>query len=68
MYPIGWFSIKKWLATLLDAMRAYNCKILAYSSDQIMPVKRPFGGHWCDDATVPVPRQMIEDDRVPTLG
>ena len=34
-------------------MRAYNRKILAYSSDQIIPVQRPFGGRWFDDVTVP---------------
>jgi clorobiocin/coumermycin A biosynthesis protein CloN6/CouN6 len=46
-------------AALRDEMRCYNRKILAYSSDQIIPVRRPFGGRWFDDATVP--RQMIED-------
>jgi clorobiocin biosynthesis protein CloN6 len=46
-------------ASLRDDMRAYNRKILAYSSDQIIPVRRPFGGRWFDDVTVP--RQMIED-------
>jgi clorobiocin biosynthesis protein CloN6 len=40
-------------------MRAYNRRILAYSSDQIIPVHRPFGCRWFDDATVP--RHMIED-------
>ena len=44
---------------LRDVMRAYNRKILAYSSDQIMPVRRPFGGRWFDDHTVP--RPMIDD-------
>jgi clorobiocin/coumermycin A biosynthesis protein CloN6/CouN6 len=48
-------------ADLRDVIRAYNRKILAYSSDQIMPVRRPFGGRWFDDVTVP--RQMIEDCR-----
>ena len=47
-------------ATLRDEVRSYNRKILAYSSDQIIPVKRPFGGRWFDDATVP--RQMIEEN------
>jgi clorobiocin biosynthesis protein CloN6 len=37
--------------------------ILAYSSDQIIPVKRPFGGRWFDHATVP--RPMIEDTLAP---
>jgi len=46
-------------ASLRDQVRSYNRKILAYSSDQIIPVKRPFGGRWFDDATVP--RQMIDD-------
>jgi clorobiocin biosynthesis protein CloN6 len=40
-------------ASLRDEMRAYNRKILAYSSDQILPVPRPFGGRWFDDVTVP---------------
>ena len=38
---------------LKDTVRAYNRKILAYSSDQIIPVPRPFGGRWFDDFTVP---------------
>jgi clorobiocin/coumermycin A biosynthesis protein CloN6/CouN6 len=46
-------------AGLRDEVRCYNRKILAYSSDQIVPVRRPFGGRWFDDVTVP--RQMIED-------
>jgi clorobiocin biosynthesis protein CloN6 len=46
-------------ATVRDEIRAYNRKILAYSSDQIIPVPRPFGGRWFDDVTVP--RQMIND-------
>jgi clorobiocin/coumermycin A biosynthesis protein CloN6/CouN6 len=45
--------------TLRNEIRSYNRKILAYSSDQIIPVRRPFGGRWFDDVTVP--RQMIED-------
>jgi clorobiocin/coumermycin A biosynthesis protein CloN6/CouN6 len=45
--------------SLRNEMRAYNRKILAYSSDQIIPVRRPFGGRWFDDVTVP--REMIED-------
>jgi clorobiocin/coumermycin A biosynthesis protein CloN6/CouN6 len=44
---------------LRDVVRAYNRKILAYSSDQIMPVRRPFGGRWFDDHTIPP--QMIAD-------
>jgi clorobiocin/coumermycin A biosynthesis protein CloN6/CouN6 len=46
---------------LRNEMRAYNGKILAYSSDQIMPVERPFGGRWFDDVTVP-------DDMIKLLG
>ncbi len=46
-------------AALRDEIRSYNRKILAYSSDQIIPVRRPFGGRWFDDMTVP--REMIED-------
>jgi clorobiocin/coumermycin A biosynthesis protein CloN6/CouN6 len=45
--------------SLRDQIRAYNRKILAYSSDQIIPVRRPFGGRWFDDATVP--QHMIDD-------
>ena len=37
----------------------YNRKILAYSSDQIIPVPRPFGGRWFDDFTIPL--SMIEE-------
>jgi clorobiocin/coumermycin A biosynthesis protein CloN6/CouN6 len=47
-------------ADLRDQIRSYNRKILAYSSDQIIPMRRPFGGRWFDDATVP--RQMIEEN------
>jgi clorobiocin/coumermycin A biosynthesis protein CloN6/CouN6 len=46
-------------AAIATEVRSYNRKILAYSSDQIIPVRRPFGGRWFDDATVPQP--MIED-------
>jgi clorobiocin biosynthesis protein CloN6 len=44
---------------LRDAIRAYNRKILAYSSDQIIPIPRPFGGRWFDDFTVPL--NMIKE-------
>jgi clorobiocin biosynthesis protein CloN6 len=44
---------------LRDTIRSYNRKILAYSSDQIMPVRRPFGGRWFDDHTIP--RAMTDD-------
>lgn len=40
-------------ADLREAIRTYNRKILAYSSDQIIPMPRPFGGRWYDDFTVP---------------
>jgi clorobiocin/coumermycin A biosynthesis protein CloN6/CouN6 len=53
-------------ADLRDEVRSYNRKILAYSSDQIIPVRRPFGGRWFDDATVP--RQMIEDSLASVPG
>jgi clorobiocin biosynthesis protein CloN6 len=46
-------------AALRDEMRAYNRKILAYSSDQILPIPRPFGGRWFDDVTVP--EEMIRE-------
>ncbi len=44
---------------LRHAIQAYNQKYLAYSSDQIVPTRRPFGGRWFDDYTVPA--KMIED-------
>ena len=50
----GWFP-----ADLSEAIRTYNRKILAYSSDQIIPMPRPFGGRWYDDFTVPP--TMIEE-------
>jgi clorobiocin/coumermycin A biosynthesis protein CloN6/CouN6 len=50
----------KFSAGLRNELRSYNRKILAYSSDQIIPVKRPFGGRWFDDVTVP--REMIEEN------
>jgi clorobiocin/coumermycin A biosynthesis protein CloN6/CouN6 len=37
----------------------YNRKILAYSSDQIIPTQRPFGGRWFDDTTIPA--EMIAE-------
>lgn len=37
---------------LRTTIRDYNKKIFAYSSDQIMPTQRPFGGRWFDDFTV----------------
>jgi clorobiocin/coumermycin A biosynthesis protein CloN6/CouN6 len=56
----------KFSADLRNEMRSYNRKILAYSSDQIIPVKRPFGGRWFDDVTVP--RQMIEESLMSRSG
>lgn len=44
---------------LRDTIRTYNRKILAYSSDQIIPFPRPFGGRWFDDFTVP--QNMIDE-------
>jgi clorobiocin biosynthesis protein CloN6 len=44
---------------LRDTIRTYNRKILAYSSDQIIPIPRPFGGRWFDDFTVP--KNMIDE-------
>ncbi|HUB39498.1 MAG TPA: cobalamin-dependent protein [Streptosporangiaceae bacterium] len=46
-------------AGLRTEIRTYNRKILAYSSDQIIPVHRPFGGRWFDDVTVPA--EMIKE-------
>lgn len=40
-------------ADLRDTIRSYNRKILSYSSDQIIPLRRPFGGRWFDDFSVP---------------
>lgn len=38
---------------LKETIKSYNRKILSYSSDQIIPRQRPFGGRWFDDYTVP---------------
>ncbi|MBJ6764426.1 cobalamin-dependent protein [Myxococcaceae bacterium JPH2] len=40
-------------APLRDDIRAYNRRVLSHSSDQIVPLPRPFGGRWFDDFTVP---------------
>jgi clorobiocin biosynthesis protein CloN6 len=40
-------------SALRPEIQQYNRKILAYSSDQIIPMERPFGGRWFDDFTVP---------------
>jgi clorobiocin biosynthesis protein CloN6 len=56
-------------AELRDVIRSYNRKILAYSSDQIIPIPRPFGGRWFDDFTVPA--SLIAecvDGEAPELG
>ncbi len=44
---------------LREAIRSYNRKMLAYSSDQITPMPRPFGGRWYDDFTIP--QSMINE-------
>ena len=46
-------------ADLRNVVRSYNRKILAYTSDQIIPIPRPFGGRWFDDFTVP--RDLIRE-------
>ena len=51
-------------AELRARIQAYNRKILSYSSDQAMPVERPFGARWFDDFTVPP--QLIEYARTRT--
>jgi clorobiocin biosynthesis protein CloN6 len=38
---------------LRGEIASYNRKIVSYSSDQIIPMPRPFGGRWFDDFTVP---------------
>lgn len=40
-------------ADLRASIQRYNQKILATSSDQIVPIPRPIGGRWFDDFTVP---------------
>ncbi|MFI0980736.1 cobalamin-dependent protein [Streptomyces sp. NPDC021093] len=50
---------KKLPADLRDQIRDYNRKVLSYTNDQIMPVPRPLGGRWFDDATVPP--ELIQD-------
>jgi clorobiocin/coumermycin A biosynthesis protein CloN6/CouN6 len=44
---------------LRQQITAYNRKILAFSSDQIIPTRRPFGGRWFDDVTIP-PEMIAE--------
>jgi clorobiocin biosynthesis protein CloN6 len=51
-------------ADLREVIRIYNRKMLAYSSDQITPMPRPFGGRWYDDFTVP-PDLIKELEAVP---
>lgn len=53
-------------AGLRDTIRAYNRKILAYSSDQIVPAERPFGGRWFDDFTVP--QSLLDAVRGPVMA
>jgi clorobiocin biosynthesis protein CloN6 len=38
---------------LRNAIRSYNRRILAYTSDQIVPIPRPLGNRWFDDFTIP---------------
>jgi clorobiocin biosynthesis protein CloN6 len=47
---------------LKSVILQYNRKMLAYSSDQIIPLPRPFGGRWFDDFTVPL--SLIEEVKV----
>ena len=49
----------KFTTNLREAIRVYNRKILAYSTDQIFPMQRPFGGRWYDDFTIPT--SMIQE-------
>lgn len=49
---------------LREVIRVYNRKILAYSSDQIIPYPRPFGDRWFDDFTVPA--ELIRNCSSPT--
>jgi clorobiocin/coumermycin A biosynthesis protein CloN6/CouN6 len=44
---------------LRKQISTYNRKILAYSTDQIIPTPRPFGSRWFDDTTIPA--DMIAD-------
>jgi clorobiocin biosynthesis protein CloN6 len=48
--------------TLPNSLRkvivAYNGQILSYSSDQIVPIARPFGGRWFDDFATP--RSLVQ--------
>ena len=48
---------------LRDQAPTCKRKILANSSDQNIPVKRPSAGRWFDDATAA--RQMIADNLAP---
>ena len=43
---------------LRKTIKHYNQRILGYSSDKIIPAKRPFGGRWFDDFSVS--EKMIE--------
>jgi clorobiocin biosynthesis protein CloN6 len=40
-------------SSVRNQILAYNRRTLAYSSDQIIPTPRPFGGRWFDDAAIP---------------
>jgi clorobiocin biosynthesis protein CloN6 len=54
-------------SSLRNIIRTYNRKILAYSSDQIIPLPRPFGGRWYDDFTIPssMVSELIADQPLP---
>lgn len=38
---------------LRGQIREYNKDIFSYSSDQLVPIRRQFGGRWFDDYTIP---------------
>src|SRR5579871_2791052 len=44
--------------SLRSVIRDYNRRILSYSTDQIIPIQRPFGNRWFDDFATP--RPLIE--------
>ena len=46
---------------LRGRIREYNREIFSHSSDQLVPIRRQFGGRWFDDYTIP--SSMIEELR-----
>jgi clorobiocin/coumermycin A biosynthesis protein CloN6/CouN6 len=54
-------------SSLRSHLLTYNRKTLAYSSDQIIPTPRPFGGRWFDDAIVPATMiaELTQTETVP---